>query len=662
MSLSGWLIGQPNTNYTLRLYANSAADDSGYGEGEKYFDELDVTTGESGSIDVHYETDSLPDGFPVISATSSERTGARESTYRFAHDVEADALRSAVQAAFDFIGNIPHAIANFLHLPNLRANAVAGLPGLKSAQFPALDADPIPTGQMLVYDNGVLLGSATIDSQGQAEFTGSALTGGVHNIIAVYEGDENFAGVVSQVFTQTIEGGPLGVSAGQTSANPNDEGRGVVVDAAGNSYVVGTRFYADAAADSTATKASDIYLAKYDKSGARIWQQNIGGTGDDRGLGIARDSNDNIYITGTFQKTAHSEITGGGAGGIILTSRGGFDIFVASFTSNGAYRWAHTYGNTGTAASSADIGYGITVDSSNKVIVTGQFAGTVDFDASSKTLNLKSKGGTDVFVLSLTSGGSTSFAKQLGGSGVDRGTAVAIDSTKRIYVAGSFSGTADFNPSSSTANLKSAGGKDAFVARLSSSGSYSYAKAFGGTSNDEAHGVVVDAGNNVYVTGYFAGTADLNPSSPKANVKSAGSNDVFVVKLNSSGNYFWGKRVGGTGDDRGRGIVRQSNGDVAVVGNFSGTVDFDPSSTVNNVASHGGDDAFVLRLTAAGNYKSALAIGGTGADRGRALAVDSADKLYALGQFFESLSLDTGEGDVDLTSAGAADLFLVRLV
>lgn len=172
---------------------------------------------------------------------------------------------------------------------------------------------------------------------------------------------------------------------------------------------------------------------------------------------------------------------------------------------------------------------------------------------------------------------------------------------------------------------------------------------------------MVDPSNNVYLTGYFAGTADLDPGSSKHTVKSAGSNDVFIVKLNSSGNYSFGNSVGGSGDDRGRGIVRQSNGNIAIVGNFSGTADFNPSSTVKNVTSHGSDDAFVLRLSSSGSYKAVTAIGGTGSDRGRAIAVDSKDKLYAIGQFFETLGLNTGEGTVNLTSKGGKDLFLVRL-
>jgi hypothetical protein len=451
----------------------------------------------------------------------------------------------------------------------------------------------------------------------------------------------------------------MGVSAGQGGANPDDEGRGVVVDASGNSYAVGILKYADGSSDSTSNKTGDIYLAKYNKFGTLVWQRTIGGSGDDRGLGISRDSSGNLYITGTFQGTVDFDPSSTTKN---LTSRGGFDIFVASYTKDGNYRWAKSYGNTSTSSSKADIGYGIAVGSDNKVLVTGQFGGTVDFDASSSTLNLKSKGASDIFVIRLTSGGSTSWAKQIGGSEADRGTAVTTDSSSRVYVTGSFTSTVDFDPSSSTKNLTSAGGKDTFLARFSSGGSYSYARRIGGTLNDEGHGVVVDPSSNVYLAGYFAGKVDLDPGSSTTNVTSAGSNDVFIVKLNSSGNYSWGKRIGGSGDDRGRGITRLSGGDIAVVGDFSGTVDFNPSSSTSNKSSHGSTDAFFLRLSSGGSYKTAKAIGGTGSDRGRAIAIDKDDKLYALGHFFESLTMDTGEGTVNLTSSGGKDLFLVRVV
>jgi hypothetical protein len=649
----GQLIGAPNTTYEVEYFATDATKALRNGEGLRFVENFSYTTNADGTADINT---SIID--PTLSSTdyfTATATHPDKTTFGYSKSIAAASTGGELLLEILDAGNTSLQRTLQATLRKFGVNLRAG----DSSNLSALsDPNAIAGATVSFFSNGVKLGEAVTDENGVANFTTPNLTSGANNFVAAFEGDDTHAGAVSDVTSTTVEGGPLGVSAGQGGANPNDEGRGVVVDSQGNSYVVGTKFYADAASDSTATKTSDIYLAKYDKNGVLVWRKTISGTGDDRGLGIARDSSDNIYITGGFQGTVNFNP---GSTAKNLKSTGGFDVFVASYNKNGTYRWAHNYGNKSTAASSADIGYGIAVDSSNKVIVTGQFAGTADFDASSKTLNLKSKGGTDAFVLSLTSGGTTSFAKQLGGTSTDRGTAVVVDSSKQIYVAGSFSGTADFNPSSSTSNLKSAGGKDAFLARLSSSGAFSYARAFGGKSNDEAHGVVVDSSRNAYITGYFADTADLNPSSTKANFTSKGSNDAFVVRLNSNGNYTWAKTVGGTGDDRGRGIVRQSNGDLAVIGDFNGTVDFDPSSATGNVTSHGGVDAFVLRLNSSGGYKSVVDIGGTGADRGRAVAVDSADKLYALGQFFESLSLNTGEGEVDLTSAGGEDLFLVRL-
>lgn len=659
VQLWGSMTVEPGALYNLEFFGNSSADPSGFGEGEKFLEEKFLQADANGLIQFNFPlfSNDVPQ-FVTATATRQYSDGRTDTTYDFSHHVHLLQLESAVIAVGNAVaGAVGWAVDVITNaFPHAQAAAATGF---GSGQGQAAAADPIPTGPVLFYDNGVQIGSATLDANGHAEFTSGQLGPGVHHLYTVYEGDANFFGNVSEQFLTTVEGGPLGISGGQGGTNPDDEGRGVVVDSSGNSYVVGVLKYADGASDSTSTKTGDIFLAKYDKFGTQVWQRTLGSSGDDRGLAIARDSSNNIYVTGTFQGTVDfnpsSTVNN-------LTSRGGFDIFVASYTKTGTYRWAHNYGNTSSSSSNADIGYGIAVSADGNVLVTGQFGGTVDFDASSSTLSLKSKGTSDIFVMRLTSGGSTSWAKQIGGTEADRGTAVTTDASNRVYVTGSFNGTVDFDPSSTTKNLTSAGGKDAFLARYSSGGSYSYARRIGGTSNDEGHAVVVDPSSNVYLTGYFAGTADLDPGSSTKNVTGAGSNDVFIVKLDSSGNYSWGKRVGGSGDDRGRGISRLSNGDIAVIGDFSGTVDFDPSSTTKNKSSHGSTDAFFLRLSSGGSYKSAVAIGGTGVDRGRAIAVDKNDKLYALGHFFESLALDTGEGTVNLTSSGGKDLFLVRLV
>jgi hypothetical protein len=138
------------------------------------------------------------------------------------------------------------------------------------------------------------------------------------------------------------------------------------------------------------------------------------------------------------------------------------------------------------------------------------------------------------------------WAKGIGATdGDDRAYSIAVDAAGNVYTTGYFEGTADFDPSAGVFNLTSAGSVDIFVSKLDASGNFVWAKAMGGTSIDQATSIAVDASNNVYTTGYFYNTADFDPSAGVANLTSAGSGDIFVSKLDASGNFVWAKAMGG---------------------------------------------------------------------------------------------------------------------
>jgi hypothetical protein len=122
-----------------------------------------------------------------------------------------------------------------------------------------------------------------------------------------------------------------------------------------------------------------------------------------------------------------------------------------------------------------------------------------------------------------------------GGAGTDWGFSIAVDSSGNVYTTGYFQGTVDFDPGAGTSNLTSAGGADVFVSKLDSSGALVWAKSFGGASADRGQSIAVDSSGNVYTIGYFAGTVDFDPGTGTSNLTSAGSGDVFVLKLTSSG-------------------------------------------------------------------------------------------------------------------------------
>jgi hypothetical protein len=310
----------------------------------------------------------------------------------------------------------------------------------------------------------------------------------------------------------------------------------------------------------------------------------------------------------------------------------------------------------------SDFGNSVAVDSSGNTFVTGDFRGTADFDPGVGTANLTSSGSQDVFVVKVNSSGEYVWAKQLGGCCFDSGYSVAVDSSGNTYVTGEFSGTADFDPGVGTANLTSAGGADVFVVKLNSSGGYVWANQFSGTGFGAGRSVAVDSSGNTFVTGFFEGTADFNPGVGTANLASSGSQDVFVVKLNSSGGYVWAKRFGGTDTDLGLSVAVDSSGNTFVAGYFLGEANFDPGSLSNaNLTSSGSQDVFVVKLTTFGEYVWAKRFGGTSFDNGYSVAVDSSGNTFVAGFFSGTADFDPGVGTANLTSAGDADVFVVKL-
>ena len=117
-----------------------------------------------------------------------------------------------------------------------------------------------------------------------------------------------------------------------------------------------------------------------------------------------------------------------------------------------------------------------------------------------------------------------------------------LDANGNVYTTGFFQGTPDFDPGSGIFNLNSTGGLDVFIQKLDASGNFVWAKQLGDTSSDNANSITVDASGNVYTIGYFSGTADFDPGSGTFNLTSVGGLDVFISKLDASGNFVWAKK------------------------------------------------------------------------------------------------------------------------
>lgn len=285
--------------------------------------------------------------------------------------------------------------------------------------------------------------------------------------------------------------------------------------------------------------------------------------------------------------------------------------------------------------------YGVATDSVGNVIVAGSFGGTVDFGGGP----LISAGTNDVFLVKMNANGNHLWSRSFGDASQQNARGVAFDSMGSVLVTGVFAGTMSFGGGP----LISAGGNDIFVAKLDANGGHLWSKSFGDLLNQDAWGIATDAMDNVLLTGSFGGTLDFGGGS----VSSAGSGDIFIAKLDSTGNHVWSKRFGDTSLQTGRSIAVDATGDVLIAGGFTGTVSFGG----NLLTSAGSGDVFVAKLDGNGAHLWSNRFGDTDQQDVSGLAVDPSGNVIITGEFSGTADF----GGKPLVSAGGFDLFVAKL-
>jgi hypothetical protein len=461
-----------------------------------------------------------------------------------------------------------------------------------------------------------------------------------------------------------------------TAEGGEADARAVTTDRDGNVYATGTfsgqvTFRPGAGQIRLTAQANDVFVAKFDRHGVPRWVIQMGGAGDDEGNAIAVDSLGNVYTTGFFNGTA--DFNPDPVLKEELTVAGGSDIFVSKLDSNGHYLWARHFGSTG-----FDRGYGIAVDKGGHVFTTGFFTNTVDFAPGSAVAPLTSAGSYDIFISKLDADGNYVWAGQMGGAGEDQGRALVLDDTGNVYITGHFylSGVhpaADFDPDPLVAApLFSNGGYDVFVSKLRSDGSYVWAKNLGGSSGGSNYGdfgraVAVDKDGHVYTAGYFQGSADFNPGTGTHLLTATGIRDVFVSKLDASGEFVWAERIGSDQSVECYALTVDDSANVVFTGTFEGVADFNPGPGTAELVSMGNQDIFICKWDKDAEYRWALSMGSTGSgfnrtDVGEGVAVDPEGYIYTVGSFHHIVDFDPGPATLNRFASGNnTNMFLHKM-
>ena len=444
------------------------------------------------------------------------------------------------------------------------------------------------------------------------------------------------------------------MDAWRIGADDTDFGSRVVADAEGNIYVLGHfRDSIDvgrgtAASVLTSAGNSDGFLCKYSPSGNLLWGISLSGPDAIAGGGLAVDENGNAYVIGLLSGTADFDP---GPDAFMLTATESTQAFLWKLNSEGQLVWAQIIGQGVLGAA-----FDVVIDASDNIFVGGFFSGSGDFDAGANVQILESQGPVDAFVCALDPTGGLQWAVSLGGEDFDSAVALAADGEGGVYVAGLFEATADFDPGDGEALLQSVGAKDVFVCRLNSSGSLSWAASTGGVDEDEVVDLAL-VGNDVYVVGSLFETSDFDPGAGVSNLVSAGGRDGFVWKLSDSGEFRWGRSVGGLGSDRSFSVAASSSGAIIVAGMFQNSVDFDPGSNGFVGTSVGSTNSFLWKLDSDGSFLDADILGGAGDVSVQNIYTDN-DFVYVIGVFTDTVDVDPSSSQQYLTSSGGLDTFV----
>jgi uncharacterized repeat protein (TIGR01451 family) len=322
------------------------------------------------------------------------------------------------------------------------------------------------------------------------------------------------------------------------------------------------------------------------------------------------------------------------------------------------FNWGHSQGGIGLESTGC-----IAEDDQGHLYIVGSFNGTVDFNPGAGILELTSEGAADIFIQKLDTSGNFIWAKSFGSSAGDGANTIHLDAESNILVGGFFYSTVDFDPGAGISNLTSNGSTDIYILKLTPEGDLIWAKSFGGPGSESINSLVPDDTGNLYLNGYFYNTIDCDPGAGVFNLTSNGQEDVFIEKLDTSGNFIWAKSFGGTTHDTPGNLVLDQLGEVYVSGSFEGIVDIDPGPATHYVTSDGFSDVFILKLNDAGNYLWSKDIGSISFEQGTSLTVDELNNIYVSGSFFGTY-VDFNPGTASpayLHSAGGSDLFICKL-
>jgi hypothetical protein len=381
----------------------------------------------------------------------------------------------------------------------------------------------------------------------------------------------------------------------------DDYGHAITVDGTGNTYVAGNSMGGWGAPVLAFSGSSAAFVAKLDAEGTVVWNTFLGGS--TRAIDIAVDGDGNVYVSGDSSMSW---------GNPRRAFTGGTDAFAAKLSSDGALVW-----NTFLGGSGNDMGVGVAIDSNGDTFVGGSSSSTWGSPA------VRYTAGNDAFAARLDSSGALLWHSFVGGAGSDAPFDLAIDSDGNAYVTGLST------VSWGSAPIRAFTSADSFVAKVNGLGTLVWNTFIGGSGFDVAQAVSTD-GTDIYLTGNSTATwgTPARPFTTTIGASGVFGGDAFAAKLHTDGALVWNTFLGGSGNESGYSITADGSNSIYVTGTSAATWG-DPARAFVGPAPS--TDAFAAQLDVNGFLVWNTFLGGSGADEGTGLAVDSNGSVHVAG-------------------------------
>ncbi len=459
---------------------------------------------------------------------------------------------------------------------------------------------------------------------------------------------------------------PVMVFSSYLGGSDTDSTGAIALDSTGNVYVAGTtispNFPTASPRQGTLAGGFDAFVTKFNATGsALVYSTYLGGGGPDVATGIAVDSSGNAFVTG-YTKSTNFPVSSPLPGLDHLGGAGAQNAFVTKLSSSGSALLYSTY----LGGSGSDTAYGIAIDGSGNAYIAGSTTST-NFPMAS-AYQSTNRGFSDAFITKLNpSGSALVYSTYLGGALSESANAIAVDTTGNAYVAGNTTST-DF-PTANALQPALAGGADAFIAKLSASGSaLVYSTFLGGSTHDFAYGLVIDSSGSAVVGGSTI-SSDFPTTALPIQSALAGGSDGWVAKLNPGGSsLIYSTYLGGNASDVVNGVAIDNAGNVYLTGE---TQSQNFPVVLPLQAAGGAKDAFLAMVNPAGTalvYSTFL--GGADNDSGRAVAAGLSGTAYITGATSSTdfptlhpLQSATGGGeDVFVAAIGSSSAIAVAAI